>query len=77
MFVIAERFPRLRKHRDILDDIIERIVDSPLSSGLEHSSFNDLQGQHCSRLDYIAVQSLLNLAAQQEPQEVSKFNTEQ
>lgn len=76
MFVMAERSPGLRKHRDILEDIIGHILDSSVGSGLKHyGDLNDLQGQQQrSQLDAIAVQSLLNLSAQQEPQEVSSLN---
>ncbi|OAA59731.1 c6 zinc finger domain containing protein [Niveomyces insectorum RCEF 264] len=77
MFVIAERFHKLRKHRDILEDIIGRIVDSRGVPGSNHVDFNGLQKQQFSQLDFIAVQSLLNLAAQQEPQEISTFENPQ
>lgn len=81
MFIIAERYHRLRKHRDILEDIIGRIIDARMgnnggsSSGLNQSnadrfgnSQQEKQHQHFSHLDFVAVQSLLNLAAQQEPE---------
>jgi len=79
MFVMAERSPGLRKHRDILEDIIGHILDSSVDTGLKHyGDLNDLQGQQqCSQLDAIAVQSLLNLSAQQEPQEVSSLNVQE
>ncbi|KAH8881061.1 hypothetical protein GQ53DRAFT_735946 [Thozetella sp. PMI_491] len=77
MFVIAERSPALRKHRDILEDIIGRIIDSPMSLGLSQGDLDNSQGQQFSHHDSIAVQSLLNLAAQQEPQEISELNSQQ
>lgn len=92
MFIIAERYHRLRKHRDILEDIIGRIMDARmgrqeecatdrLSWGGNVSSGNQATARqatpampaestspHFSQLDFVAVQSLLNLAAQQEPE---------
>lgn len=87
MFIIAERYHRLRKHRDILENIIGRVIDARMgsnagigsgsgsgSSGLNQSNANrfgnsqqEKQHQHFSQLDFVAVQSLLDLAAQQEP----------
>lgn len=79
MFVIAERSPGLRKHRDILEDIIGHSINSAVGSGFDHrGNLNHLQELHqCSQLDTIAVQSLLNLSAQQEPHDVPTVNSDQ
>ncbi|CAK7221915.1 hypothetical protein SBRCBS47491_004692 [Sporothrix bragantina] len=88
MFMIAERYHRLRKHRDILEDIIGRIMEArmrPGSSGSNNNNTNKMatsaparlptrtaaappSRDQFSQLDFVAVQSLLNLAAQQEPE---------
>lgn len=85
MFIIAERYHRLRKHRDILEDIIGRIMDARMGEGglsVTSESTSDRVASpeqaaadsssssrpQFSQLDFVAVQSLLNLAAQQEPE---------
>lgn len=96
MFIISERHHRLRKHRDILEDIIGRIMEARLRPGSNGStntgiSIGTVPGSgastiigpgtvpasvrhdlsaastQISQLDFAAVQSLLDLAAQQEP----------
>ncbi|ERT01382.1 hypothetical protein HMPREF1624_02628 [Sporothrix schenckii ATCC 58251] len=115
MFIIAERYHRLRRHRDILEDIIGRIMDARMQEGQGQEGRDGGEGQEgqeegegreaagwpstlaepadasgghrratalgrtadvtnadaarpqFSQLDLVAVQSLLDLAAQQEP----------
>ncbi|CAK7212839.1 hypothetical protein SEUCBS140593_001643 [Sporothrix eucalyptigena] len=77
MFIIAERYHRLRKHRDILEDIIGRIMEARMrpdgvaGPALVPTATTAPAREQFSQLDFVAVQSLLNLAAQQEPETVT------
>ena len=95
MFIIAERYHRLRKHRDILEDIIGRLMEARMRCSSGSGGGGGIRGDHhkqililpaaalppaqastlpssgddqFSQRDFVAVQSLLNLAAQQEPE---------
>jgi hypothetical protein len=62
---MAERSPEFRKHRDVLEDVINRMMDS-LTSGQVRNGGDTQTGSRFSRRDILAVRSLMDLAAQQD-----------
>lgn len=67
MFVMAERSHRFRKHRDVLEDIINRVMESASKASSGSGYLDNRCTAHFAERDILAVQSLMELSAQQDP----------
>lgn len=71
MFVMAERAPENKKHRDVLESIISQATASASMAMATRSTSSEERSQNLSQYDILAVQSLLDLSAHQDPSAVS------